>query len=68
MNELPDERKDDPQSSFRLEISIAIGYHRKRTLLGGKWEGHAVTVVLLLGGVIVVIYVLTRLFQTLAST
>jgi hypothetical protein len=50
-------------SSFRLEISIAVGYQRKRALLAQKWEGTVVSVGLLLGGLIVVLLVLWNVFQ-----
>ena len=46
---------DDPHSSFKLEISLAIGYQRKRTTLGGAWEGHITSLALLIGGIVVVV-------------
>lgn len=54
---------DEHGSSFRLEISIAIGYQRKRAAVAGKWEGPVVSVGLLIGGLIVVLFVLWRVFQ-----
>jgi hypothetical protein len=52
-SELPPDH--DPHSSFRLEITLSIGYERKRALLGTKWEGPIVTLALALGGIIVVL-------------
>ena len=49
------EREADPHSSFRLEISLAVGYSRKRTTLGGAFEGHVTTMALLIGGIVLVI-------------
>lgn len=53
----------DQHSSFRVEITVAIGYQRKRATLGGVWEGHLVTIGLLLGSILVVLIVVLRVFQ-----
>lgn len=60
----PNER--DPHSSFKLKISLSIGYERKRAVLAGKWEGPIVSIVLAIGSVVVVllfIYFLASLRQ-----
>ena len=44
-------------------MSLAIGYQRRRATLGGAWEGHLTTFILLVAGVIVVVLILARLFQ-----
>lgn len=60
----PDTSKaGDPHSSFRLEITLSIGYQRRRALIGGKWEGRLVTFGLLLGGIAVVVVWLLILSQ-----
>jgi len=43
-------------SSFRLEISLAVGYTRERAghTVTGKWETTAVSVLLLIGGIALV--------------
>jgi hypothetical protein len=51
----------DGHSSFKLEISIAVGYQRKRARIAGKWEGPVVTLGLLLGGVALVFLIFWRL-------
>ena len=51
---------DDAKSDFRLEITIAVGYQRKRATVGGRWEGHLTTLVLLVAGVLVVLLILYR--------
>ena len=56
---------DDRESSFRLEISLAVGYQRRRTVLGGVWEGRIVTFALLLAGIAVSVAVVVRLLQLL---
>lgn len=56
---------DDPHSSFRLEISLSIGYQRKRALLGGEFEGHVVTLALLIGGIVVAFLVVLGLVHLL---
>jgi hypothetical protein len=56
----PDKERE---SSFRLEISLAIGYQRRRATLGGAFEGHVVTLALLVGGVIVAVLVVWALVQ-----
>ena len=53
--------KDEPRdSSFKLEISIAIGYNRTRAV-SGKWESGLTSVVLLIAGVVAVLLILYRL-------
>lgn len=62
------EDKQERDSSFRLEISLAIGYQRRRATLGGVFEGHVVTVALLAGGIGVVaafVFLLLRLLSIL---
>jgi hypothetical protein len=56
----PDKERE---SSFRLEISLAIGYQRRRATLGGAFEGHVVTVGLLVGGLVIAVLVVYALFQ-----
>jgi hypothetical protein len=58
--ELPD-GSDGRHSNFRLEISIAIGYQRKRTTMAGKLEGGLVTFALLLAGIATTLLILWRL-------
>lgn len=51
---------DEPgrrHSSFRLEVTLSVGYQRRRAQVEGAWEGRVVTVGLLAAGVIVVLYV-----------
>lgn len=56
--------EDDPRhSSFRLEVTVSAGYERRRTTLGGVWEGRLVTLGLLLGGIALVLLVVARVFQ-----
>lgn len=55
----------DPHSSFRLEITLSVGYQRRRALLGGAWEGHVTTVVLLFGGAALVGLVILGLIHLL---
>jgi hypothetical protein len=45
----------DPHSSFRLEVTLSVGYRRRRALVGTKWEGPIVTLALAIGGVAVVV-------------
>ena len=59
----PEEDGDPRHSSFRLEITVSAGYERRRTTLGGVWEGRLVTLGLLMGGIVVVVLVLARIFQ-----
>lgn len=58
-----DDRPDDDgrHSNFRLEISIAVGYQRKRTTMGGKLEGGLVTATLLLVGSVLILLIFWRL-------
>lgn len=53
----------DARSSFRLEISIAVGYQRKRALHTGKWEGPITSLGLLIGGIAIVVLIFVRLAQ-----
>lgn len=48
----------DATSSFRLDISLSIGYQRKRATLAGKWEGALTSLLLLIGGIVVVLWFL----------
>ena len=50
-----DEDGDKAQSSFRLEISLAIGYQRKRARLASKLEADVTSIMLMLGGAVVVV-------------
>jgi hypothetical protein len=61
LEEVADE--DSRLSSFRLEVSVAIGYQRRRAVLGGKLEGHIVTGVLLLVSSLIVLAIVLRIFQ-----
>jgi hypothetical protein len=58
-----DKADKERESSFRLEISLAIGYQRRRAVLGGAFEGHVVTLGLLIGGIAVAVLVVWALFQ-----
>jgi hypothetical protein len=62
----PGSDPQDPHSSFRLEVTVAIGYQRRRTTLGGAVEGHAVTLMLLLGGIVAVVAILLLIAKALA--
>lgn len=53
----------DPHSSFRLEITLSVGYHRRRALVGTRWEGPIVTLALAVGGVAVVVLFLLLVFR-----
>lgn len=55
--------EDDRGSSFRLEISIAVGYSRRRAAIGGKLEGTVTTVALLAGGIGLVLLVVWQFFK-----
>ena len=58
---------DDPHSSFRLEISVSVGYQRRRATVGGAFEGHAVTFLLLVSGVAFVLLFVVELFRLLRT-
>jgi hypothetical protein len=60
-----DDEGDPRDSSFRLEVSVSVGYQRKRAALGGAWEGHITTAVLLIGGTVLVLLVVLRALQIL---
>lgn len=65
MIELLDPQDDDrrPQhSSFKLEISLAIGYQRRRAAVSGP-EGLLVTLGLLVGSIAVVLLFLWAISQ-----
>jgi hypothetical protein len=53
--------KDDRTSNFRLEISIAVGYQRKRAGVSGRFEGPLVTGALLVAGIVLVFLIFWRL-------
>lgn len=55
----------DRDSSFSLSISLTIGYNRKRAILGGAFEGHVVTLGLLIGGLTVAVLVVLGLVHVL---
>jgi hypothetical protein len=61
------ESPEDPHSSFRLEISVAIGYQRRRATLGGAFEGHVVTLGLLIGGVAIAAIIIWEILKLLAN-
>lgn len=66
MIELLDPPEDDGRphhSSFRLEISLAIGYQRQRAAVSGKLEGGLVTFGLLVGSIAVVLLFLWAISQ-----
>lgn len=70
MDKLPDAPgvEDDTRSSFVLEITLSVGYKRRRAVLGGALEGHIVTFALLLGGILFVagvVYALLRVIRVL---
>ena len=46
---------------------MAIGYTRNRAVLGGKWEGHFTTVVLLLGGTVLVTLIVLVILRALGA-
>ena len=54
--------QDQRESRFRLEISIAVGYQRRRALTG-KWESGVTTVALLAAGIVVVLLVVWQFFK-----
>ena len=54
-------------SSFRLEISLSIGYQRKRAAIEGKWEGRFITVLLLIAGIPLVLFVVFEIFVRLGQ-
>ena len=56
----PDPVEPDPHSSFKLEVTVAIGYHRKRSLLAGKWEGPVTSFALLGGGGVIVALIVLK--------
>jgi hypothetical protein len=64
---VPDEEPSESQrvSSFRVEITLSVGYDRKRSTLGGAFEGHAVTLMLLIGGTVLVFLVVDLIFRLL---
>jgi hypothetical protein len=55
--------QDRHNSSFRLEISIAVGYQRRRAALAGKWESGLVTAVLLAASIVLVLLVVWQFFK-----
>ena len=57
----------DRHSDFRLEISIAVGYQRKRAAVAGRWEGPLVTTALLVCGIIFVVLVFWQVFKLLGA-
>jgi hypothetical protein len=61
----PSSPEEKATSSFQLNITLAIGYNRKRAELAGAWESNFTTIGLLVGGIIVVLlflyWILTRL-------
>ena len=52
-------------SSFRLEITLAVGYTRERAghTVTGKWETTAVSILLLIGGIALVLLFIYEIFQ-----
>lgn len=44
---------------------MSVGYQRRRTTLGGAIEGHLVTIVLLVAGVLVTVFVVNALLRLL---
>ena len=57
---------DRLSSNFRLEITLAVGYQRKRASVEGKWEGRFVTLCLLVAGIPFCFLVVWGLFQHFA--
>ena len=62
----PQPPEGDRDSHFRLEISLSIGYKRKRSTFETKWEGRFITAALTLISALVTIYVVVSLFRDLA--
>jgi hypothetical protein len=60
-----EEVDDDRGSSFQLNITLSIGYDRKRANLAGKWEASITSILLLLGGIAVVMLFLWAIFNKL---
>ena len=52
-------------SSFRLEVTLAVGYTRERAghTVTGRWETTAVSVLLLIGGIALVLLFIYEIFQ-----
>ena len=63
MADQPEPNAADPHSSFRLEITLAVGYQRKRTTLGGALEGHVVSIGLMVGGIVLIVLFVDFLFR-----
>jgi len=65
----PDNNILDPvpprSSSFKLEITLAVGYTRERAghTVTGRWETTAVSVLLLIGGIALVLLFVYEVFQ-----
>lgn len=59
--------KDRLSSNFRLEISLAVGYQRKRAAVEGKWEGRFITLVLLIAGVPATIWVIYEIITRVGN-
>lgn len=57
----------DPHSTFRLEITLSVGYQRKRALVAGKLESGLTTAVLLVFGTILVLFVVYELVTRLVA-
>lgn len=55
------QRRDPTRSTFRLEISLSVGYQRKRALVAGKLESGLTTAVLLVFGTVLVLFVVYQL-------
>jgi hypothetical protein len=55
-------------SSFRLEVTLSVGYTRERAghTVTGKWETTAVSVLLLVGGIALVLLFIYEIFQRIA--
>jgi hypothetical protein len=60
-----DGEPDGARSSFKLEIALSIGYQRRRDRIAGKWEGSIVSLVLLVGGTVIAVFVVYTLFTRL---
>jgi hypothetical protein len=60
------EAEDGAQSSFHLEISLAVGYTRRRARLAGRWEASITSVGLLLGGTALVLLFVFWLLRNLS--
>lgn len=67
MSSDPAESSDERESRFRLEISLAVGYNRRRAAKEGMLEGRVITLALLLGGIPLTIWVVYQVITRLVN-